>query len=88
MYTIYSKPGCPHCDNAMALLESLDIEYIKLVLDVGQEKDMLTEYYTVDMLRARVPNARTVPQIFEGENLVGGFEALKMHLSNKGHGSH
>jgi glutaredoxin 3 len=32
-----------------------------------------------DLLEA-VPNARTVPQIFLNEELIGGFQELKKHL--------
>lgn len=80
-FEIFSKPGCPHCDNAKTLLTSLGHEYVEHILDVGQVKEDGTSYYTVPMLHQRVPGARTVPQIFLGEEHIGGFDALKKHLN-------
>lgn len=80
MFEIYSKPGCTYCDKAKALLTSLNIPYTERVLDVGQVKESAVDYYTVAQLQSLVPNARTVPQIFKDGELIGGFEALKLHL--------
>lgn len=84
IYYVYSKPGCSYCDKAKALLAAEGQAYAEYVLDVGQEKIVGTNYYTVEQLKKLVPNARTVPQIFENETLIGGFDALKLHLSKKG----
>lgn len=85
MFEIYSKPDCPNCDIAKALLESKGLSYVEHKLDVGQVKTEGAKYFTVDQLQKRVPNARTVPQIFSNVNgtpvLVGGLEALKKHLA-------
>ena len=81
MFTIYSKPGCSYCDQAKALLESKGLAYQVKELDVGQVKVPGVEYYTIAQLQALVPGARTVPQIFEVERLIGGFTALKQKLS-------
>lgn len=83
MFEIYSKPGCTYCVKAKNLLESLNIEYVEHILDVGQEKEEGVSYYTVPQLHAKVPGARTVPQIFEGSNLIGGFDALELYLKKK-----
>ncbi len=84
MFNVYSKPGCTYCDRAKDLLKAKNLPFTEHVLDTGQEKLVGTHYYTVEQLKKLVPNARTVPQIFENENLIGGFDALKLHLSNKG----
>jgi glutaredoxin 3 len=80
MFTVYSKPGCPACDGAKKLLESKSLPYKELILDVGQVKDMTKEYTTVEALKKRVPNARTVPQIFDGDILIGGFDSLQLYI--------
>jgi len=80
VFEIYSKPGCSYCDKAKALLSSLNIPYTEKVLDTGQVKESATNYYTVAQLQALVPNVRTVPQIFKDGQLIGGFDALKLHL--------
>ena len=81
MFTIYSKPACTYCDQAKGLLESKGLTFQELILDVGQVKDPSKTYTTVNQLKQRVPDARTVPQIFKGDELIGGFDALKLHLS-------
>lgn len=81
VFTVYTKPSCPFCDQAKALLESKGLQFDIVNIDVGQQKEPNEKYITRDELIARVPGARTVPQIFMGETLVGGFQDLKKSLS-------
>ena len=74
MLTVYSKTVCPYCVQAKALLESRGIEYEERNINNGWDKE--------DLLAA-VPGARTVPQIFLDEELVGGFNELRKHFSTK-----
>jgi glutaredoxin 3 len=80
MFTIYSKPSCSYCEQAKGLLAAKGLEYQELILDVGQVKDPAKTYTTVHQLKQRVPDARTVPQIFRDDEHVGGFDALKLLL--------
>jgi glutaredoxin len=80
-FTIYSKPGCLYCDKAKALIDLKKHAYEELILDVGQVKDSLKTYVTVNQLREKVPNARTVPQIMKGNELIGGYDALEKFLN-------
>jgi|ADurb_Met_01_Slu_FD_contig_21_1728140_length_714_multi_5_in_0_out_0_2 glutaredoxin 3 len=80
MITIYSKPSCTFCDQAKALLESKGTAYNELILDVGQEKDPLKTYVPVSVLKERVPTARTVPQIFNDADYIGGYNELRQFL--------
>jgi glutaredoxin 3 len=80
-YTIYSKPGCTYCEQAKSLLASKNLSYTELILDVGQVKDPAKQYYTVAQLKEKVPEARTVPQIFKGTTLIGGYDSLKQRLA-------
>lgn len=70
--TVWSKYNCPYCDQAKALLKMKGIEF--------EEKKIGDGYTKEDLLEA-VPTARTVPQIFLGEELVGGFTELKAKLA-------
>ena len=70
--TVWSKYNCPYCDQAKALLKMKGIEF--------EEKKIGDGYTKEDLLEA-VPTARTVPQIFLGEELVGGFQELKAKLA-------
>jgi thioredoxin reductase (NADPH) len=66
--TMYSKGWCPYCDRAKALLTSKGQEWEEI--DVEAEPAKLAE-----MIR-RSGGRRTVPQIFIGEQHVGGFDDL------------
>ena len=68
---VWSKVQCPFCDQAKALLTLKGIEY---------EERKIGEGYTREDLLEAVPTARTVPQIFLGEEYVGGFTELKQRL--------
>jgi glutaredoxin len=68
---IWSKYQCPYCDQARALLEIKGYEIEERKIGDGWTRE--------DLLEA-VPAARTVPQIFLDENLIGGFTELKKYL--------
>jgi glutaredoxin 3 len=70
--TIWSKPACQYCDMAKSLLMSKGIEF---------QENKIGEGYTRDDLLAAVPTARTVPQIFVDDKLIGGFQELKAFLA-------
>ncbi len=65
---VWSKHHCPFCDQAKALLKQKGIEF---------EERKIREGYTKEQLLEAVPGARTVPQIFLDEQLIGGFTELK-----------
>jgi glutaredoxin 3 len=69
--TVWSKFHCPFCDQAKALLKLKGIVF---------EEKTIGEGYTREDLLVAVPTARTVPQIFLGEEYVGGFTELKQRL--------
>jgi len=68
---VYSKYNCPYCDQAKALLTQKGIPFEERKIGDGYSKE--------DLLEA-VPNARSVPQIFLDEELVGGFTELRARL--------
>lgn len=69
---IWSKPSCQFCDMAKSLLNSKGIAY---------QENKIGDGYTRDDLLAAVPTARTVPQIFVDDKLIGGFQELKAFLA-------
>jgi glutaredoxin 3 len=68
---VWSKDACPFCVQAKALLESRGIEF---------EERNVNKDWTKEQLLEAVPNARTLPQIFLDDKLVGGFTELRKHL--------
>lgn len=69
---VWSKNQCPYCVQAKALLESRGIEYEERNINDGWDRE--------DLLAA-VPGARSVPQIFLDDELVGGFTELRTRLT-------
>lgn len=68
---IWSRYHCPYCDQAKQLLEQKGYEI---------EERKIGDGFTKEELLEAVPTARTVPQIFLGEEYVGGFTELKQKL--------
>jgi len=68
---VWSKDHCPFCDQAKNLLKMKGIEF---------EEKKIGHGYTKEQLLEAVPTARTVPQIFLDDKLIGGFAELKTHL--------
>lgn len=73
MLTVYTKDGCPQCDNVKALLTSKQqpFQTVKIGADI-----------TLDAFRAMYPTVRAVPFIV-GERPIGGIHELKMMLADK-----
>ena len=72
--TVWSKNMCPYCDQAKALLKQRGIDY--------EERNITEGTWTKEQLLEAVPNARTLPQIFINDQLIGGFNELRKHLQN------
>jgi len=68
---VWSKDSCPFCVQAKALLTQKGIAF--------EERNINADWTREQLLEA-VPNARTLPQIFLDDKLVGGFTELRKHL--------
>jgi glutaredoxin-related protein len=68
---VWSKYNCQHCDQAKALLDQQGIEFEERRIGDGWTKEQLLE---------SVPAARSVPQIFVDDQLVGGFTELQKYI--------
>lgn len=73
VYTVYSKHDCPWCDKAKAVLENLQIPYEEKLFGVDFTKEELVSMLGADM-------KPTVPQIFDEDVRIGGYEDLVKHL--------
>lgn len=64
--TIYTGPNCAWCTRAKNFMNQKLIPF--------EEK-------TVAELKERMPDVRTIPQIFAGEQYIGGYEDLVDYFS-------
>lgn len=74
-FTIYTKANCPNCVTAKSLMKSLSIEYKEIDIETG---DRLANFV------ANYPEARQMPQIFIGDQRVGGLAGLQAALRQMG----
>jgi len=73
--TIYSKKNCPNCTIAKQLLESKGLNYKEIDIEVG---DRLANFV------ANYPEAKQMPQIWVGDQRVGGLAGLQAALKQLG----
>jgi glutaredoxin 3 len=66
--TIYSKDPCPYCVAAKNLLTQRGIAFTEIDMS-----DAPAEEFQALIKRSGM---RTVPQIFHGDRLIGGFDSL------------
>ena len=73
MIIIYGKELCGWCDRAKKLCEDykLDYEYRNV-----SHKNYLNE------LKEKVPNVKTVPQIYWKDRYIGGYEEFETEIEN------
>ena len=66
--TLYTRPMCPYCVRAVSLLKDkgVDFEEIDAGFDMEKKKEMIQ----------KAGGARTFPQIFIGDEPIGGYTEL------------
>tara|TARA_B100000886_G_scaffold189745_1_gene130533 strand:- start:5080 stop:7731 length:2652 start_codon:yes stop_codon:yes gene_type:complete len=69
---IYSKEKCKFCKLAKMLLKNYEIEYEEIQIDESQK---IAEVINEDV--------NTVPQIYIGNKLIGGYDMLKLYFQPK-----
>jgi len=67
---IYTKDNCIFCKKAKALFAENEVSY--------EEIDVST-IPAFKQMQARIPGAKTVPQILIDGHLIGGFDVLDAH---------
>jgi glutaredoxin 3 len=65
---MYSTGWCPYCDRARGLLQRKAVAFTEIKVDEDPAQR--------DVMLKRSGGRRTVPQIFVGDRLVGGFDDL------------
>lgn len=76
MITLFSKPGCPNCVAAKSLLQSKNISFEEITLDVGQDKDPAGNYVPVAEFKAAHPTVRMMPYMLDDGKPLGGYQEL------------
>ena len=66
MVSVYSKPQCPACDEAKALLDKKGIEYHTLVLGKDFDMDNLMEMFA----ELDLPLPRSFPVIVDNDTVM------------------
>ena len=66
--TIYTKPYCPYCVRALDLLEKKGVEFTEIEAAFDPEKRQ-------EMMQ-RAHGRATFPQIFVGEQHIGGCDEM------------
>ena len=74
---VWSKYNCSFCEQAKSLLKLKNINF---------EERKIGDGYTKEDLLEAVPTARTVPQIFLDDKLIGGFTELRKYLEETANG--
>ena len=69
--TIYTKANCPNCVAAKQLLQAKGLEYQEVDIEVGGRFANFVANY---------PGAKQMPQIFIGDQRVGGLAGLQAAL--------
>ena len=64
---IYSKSNCVFCDKAKHYFTQNNINYVEHKVEISE---------VFEALMSRNPNARTMPQIFVDDELIGGYTDL------------
>lgn len=70
---VWSQTNCVACQQAKHLLQQHGIQYSEKMIGVNG--------YTKKDLIERVPDARSVPQIFLNGEYIGGLHELKVKLT-------
>ena len=77
---VYSKPMCPSCVKAKALLDRMNIKYS--VKEIGKD---IQPQELFDLFESKgLPVPRTAPQVFLNGNHVGGYEQLVAYIEDTG----
>lgn len=71
---VWSQTNCPACTEAKRLLERHGVQIVEKMLGING--------FTKKDLIEKVPDARSVPQIFLEGEYIGGLNELKRKLAN------
>ena len=72
-FLIFTKYRCSYCDRAKILIEQKGYEYDSINIEDNNNIDLLLKMNN---------NARTMPQIFIDDNLIGGYSELVKYFDD------
>jgi glutaredoxin len=73
-FTIYSKPGCPHCEKIKKVLELTQLKHVVYTLD---------EDFTKEEFYAEFGNNSTFPQVICDDKKLGGCSDTVKYLKEQ-----
>lgn len=73
--TIYTKSNCPNCVAAKMLLKSKGVDFTEISLDLPERQANFMAAY---------PDAKQMPQIFIGDQRIGGIAGLQAAFEKLG----
>jgi glutaredoxin len=73
MIVIYGAEWCGYCKKAKALAEQYQLDFEYKDVDTGDTKQQL---------KALLPSAKTIPQIWWHERHIGGYDDFAREIEN------
>ena len=73
MFKVFTQEGCSYCELAKIILMENDISFE--IINIKDNEQALAVL--------RLKNLRTVPQIWDGDLHIGGYEDLKKYLKKQ-----
>ena len=74
-FTIYSKANCPNCVTAKSMMQRKGVDFTEISLDLPERQANFMAAY---------PDAKQMPQIFIGDQRVGGIAGLQAAFEKLG----
>lgn len=85
MYKVFTKPSCPYCVKAKALLDKLNIPFEEYKLSTSMSGSDGEYTVTIDQMFEMIgKQVRTMPQIMNDDKHIGGYTDLREHFINEG----
>ena len=85
MYKVFTKPSCPYCVKAKALLDKLNIPFEEYKLSSSMSGSDGEYTVTIDQMFEMIgKQVRTMPQIMNDDKHIGGYTDLREHFINEG----
>lgn len=73
MIEIYSKPSCAWCVKAKEMADQYKLDYVEKNIDTAQN---------LNELLLKVPDVKTIPQIFWNDRYIGGYTEFANEIEN------
>ena len=73
MIEIYSKPSCAWCVKAKEMADQYKLDYVEKNIDTAQN---------LNELLLKVPDVKTIPQIFWNDRYIGGYAEFASEIEN------